>query len=97
MKFRFLRVKVCGVLGYGLNEENGKERERFWNDLDRTVDRVGNRYRLCILGDLNGWIGNRVRAGTIGAFGLLGKNDNGRRVVEFALKGVCVWLTQEWR
>ena len=30
------------------------EKERFWNDMDRTLDRVGNSYRLCILGDLNG-------------------------------------------
>ena len=28
--------------------------ERFWNDMDRTLDSVGNGYRLCILGDLNG-------------------------------------------
>ena len=27
----------------------------FWNYLDRTVDREGNRYRSCMLGDLNGW------------------------------------------
>ena len=29
--------------------------------------RVGNGYRLCILGDLNGWIGDRTRAGITGA------------------------------
>ena len=34
------------VVGYGTNED-GEERERFWNDLDRIVDRVGNWYRLC--------------------------------------------------
>ena len=40
------------------------------NDMDRTLDSVGNRYRLCILGDLNGWIGDRTRAGITGAFGV---------------------------
>ena len=51
--------------------------------MDRTLDRVGNGYRLCILGDLNGWIEDRKRAGITGAFGVPGENDNGRRVVEF--------------
>ena len=42
-------------------------------------------------GDLNGWIGDRTRAGITGAFGVPGENDNGRRVVEFcAEKGLCV-------
>ena len=42
IKFRFSRVKVCVVIGYGHNEGNGEESERFWNDLDKAVDRVGN-------------------------------------------------------
>ena len=51
--------------------------------MDRILDRVGYRYRLCILGDLKGWMGDRTRAGITGAFGIPGENDNGRRVVEF--------------
>ena len=35
---------------------------------------------------LNGWVGDRVMVGISDAFGVLGKNDNGRRV-----KGCCVW------
>ena len=27
-------------------------RERFWNELNKVVDRVGNGYRLCLMGDL---------------------------------------------
>ena len=27
---------------------------------DRNMDNIGNGYRLCVLGDLNGWIGDRV-------------------------------------
>ena len=53
------------MLGHNPNEENGEERERFWNN----VERVGNGYRLCMLGDLNGWIGDRVRIDITGAFG----------------------------
>ena len=74
------------VVGYGPNEGSGEQRERFWNDLDRNVDRVGNGYRLCVMGDLNGWIGDGVRAGInciSCAFGVPGENNNGRRAVEF--------------
>ena len=53
-KFKFSRVKVCVVVGYGPNEGDVEERNRFWNDMERILDRVGNRYRLCILGGLNG-------------------------------------------
>ena len=77
-------------------------------EIDRTLDSVGNGYRLCILGDLNGWIVGRTRAGIIGAFGVPGENDNGRREVEFcAERGLCVGNTyfkhrfcisiQEWQ
>ena len=61
------------------------------NDMDRILDRVGNSHRLCILGNLNGWIGDRTRTGITGTFGVPGDNDNGRRVVEFcAERGMCV-------
>ena len=44
-----------------------------------------------MLGDLNGWIGDRVKASITGAFGIPGKNNNGRRVVEFCAEmGLCM-------
>ena len=59
--------------------------------MDRILDRVSNGYRLCNIGNLNGWIGDRVRTGITGAFGIPGDNDNDRRVVEFwAERVVCV-------
>ena len=62
--------------------------------MNRVLDRVCNGYILCILVDLNGWIGYRVRASISGAFGVPGENDNGRRVVEFcAERGLCVGNT----
>ena len=62
--------------------------------MDRTLDSVGNGYRLCILGDLNGWTGDRTRASITGVFGVPEENDNGRRVVEFrAERGLCVGNT----
>ena len=71
------------VVGYGPNEGNGKERERFWNNLDKIVDRIGNGYRLRILGDLNGWIGDRMRVGITGAVGVPGENADARIGVRF--------------
>ena len=62
------------MVGYSPNEGDGKERDRFWNDMDRTLDSVENGYRLRILGYLNGWIGDRVRASITGAFGVPGDN-----------------------
>ena len=82
------------VAGYGPSEGDGEERDRFWNDKNRTLDSVLNRYRMCILRDLNGWIGDRTRAGIIGAFKVPRENDNGRRVVEFCTeRGLCVGNT----
>ena len=83
IKLKLSRVKVCVVVGYGPSEGGDEERNRFLNDMDRILDRVGNGFRLCVLGDLNGLIGDKTRAGITGAFGVPGENDNGRRVVEF--------------
>ena len=47
------------------------------------MDRVGNGYRLCVL---NGWVGDKVTAGITDLFGVIGENDNGRRV-EWRLLG----------
>ena len=48
---RLLRIKLvfCVEVKYGRSEGDGEERERFGNDLDRIVNRVGNWYRLCKL------------------------------------------------
>ena len=82
IKFNFLRVKVC------------EERDRFGNDMGRSLDTVGNVYRLYILGDLNGWIGDRTIPGLIGAFGVPGENDSGRRVMEICSeRGMCAGNT----
>ena len=44
---------------------------------------------MCIVGVLNGWIRDRMRAGITGTFGVPRENDN--RVVEFyAERRLCV-------
>ena len=62
------------MVGYSTNEGTGEEREMFWNDMERTMDTLGNGYRLCKLEDLNRWIGDRVRPSINGTFGVPGKN-----------------------
>ena len=63
-------------------------------NMERTLDSIGNRYRLLILGDVNGWIGDRTRAGITNAFGVPGENGNGRRKVEFCEeRELCVGST----
>ena len=71
-------VKVCVAVGCDPSEGDGEKRDRFWNDMDRILDRVRNGYILCILGELNGWIEDKTRAGIIGAFGIQGENDNSK-------------------
>ena len=76
---------MCG------GEGDGGESQILWNDLDRIVYILSNGYRLCVLVDLNGWVGDRIRVDLKGAFGVLGENDNERRVVKFCAKrGLCV-------
>ena len=60
IKFKVSMVKFCVVVVYGPSEGDVEERDRFWNDMDRILDRVWNGYRLCILGDLNGRIEERM-------------------------------------
>ena len=44
-----------------------------------------------MLGDLNGWIGDRVRASITCAFGVPGGNHNERKVMEFCVeRDLCV-------
>ena len=41
--------------------------------------------------DLNEWVGDRLRVGLTGEFGVPGKNDNGRRAIDFCAKrGLCL-------
>ena len=37
IKFKFSRVIFCVAVGYGLNEGDGEERDRFWNDMYKTL------------------------------------------------------------
>ena len=58
VKFKFARVKVCGVsvwLPLNIMMKKGRGHGMTWIEFDMGID--------CVMGDLNGWIGNRVREG----------------------------------
>ena len=56
------------------------------------MDRVGKGYKLCMMGNMNGWIGKSVRDGITGAFEVPGENDNGRRGMEFCAEKWFAWV-----
>ena len=73
-----------------MNEGICEERETFWNDMDR----VGNKYRSCMLGDLNGWIGDRVRAQVqLVLLEFQERMKMGEEWWSSVLKGGCLWIT----
>ena len=80
------------VAAYGPSEgSDDDECRKFWNDMNDTLERVSRGFRIIVLGDLNGWIGDQKRDGITGGFGVEGENENGRRVIDFcAEKGMCV-------
>lgn len=57
------------------------------------VDAIGNMYHLMVIGDLNGWIGNRMKAGGIGAFGVDEIIKMTKGLCAFVLRGRCVLQT----
>ena len=80
INFKFSRVKLCIVVVYDPTEKNIEEKEKLWSDLERVVDRLDTEYRLYLLGDLNGWVRDRMRLSITSVFGVTGENGNGRRV-----------------
>ena len=80
---KFSRAKICAVVVYGPTEKDVEGRERFWNNLNRVLDRLGNGYILCVVGNLNGCVGDRLRTGIIGGLGIQTENDTGSTVVDF--------------
>ena len=52
--------------------------KRFFNDLDKAVDKVDNGYEVFLLENLNKLIGDRVKASITVAFGVPEESDNER-------------------
>ena len=66
VEFKFSRVKVCVVAVYGHSEgdlDSGMTWTGLWIQEIMGIDG-------CVMGDLNGWVGYRVRVHIHGAFGV---------------------------
>ena len=61
------------------------------------MNRVGNKYRLCVIGYLNGWVGNRVRVKIIAAYGFEGKRINEGDWLTSVLKESCAYVISSTR
>ena len=86
VKFRFSKVKVCVMVSVP-PEEEAEKKEKFWNEVDRVVDRVGNGHRLYVLGD-------GLRADLTDGFEVPGEKDNGKRLNDLRVEsGLCVGNT----
>ena len=49
INFKISKFKVCVMIAL-------PREVRFWNDLDKALDRVGNGYRLCVMVDQPEWM-----------------------------------------
>ena len=71
-----------------------KKGRLFWNDLEKVVDRVVNRDRLCVLRYLNGWVRDSLRTCITHEFAVQEENYNGRKVTDFCSeRGLCMGNT----
>ena len=61
------------------------------------MDRIGNGYRVFVLDDVNGWVGDRVRVNITGAFRVTGKIIMEEKSLISVLKGGCAWVTHASR
>ena len=55
---KYERINICIVAAYGVINRYDKERKGFWSYL---VNRVGNGYILCMMGNLNIYVVEIVR------------------------------------
>ena len=89
----FQGLKNVVVVVYGTTKGDVGERD-FGMICTGLWIKVGNGYILCILEDMSGFVGGKVRLGITGGFGILEENDNGMRVIDFCSeRGLCVGNT----
>ncbi|KAI5715325.1 hypothetical protein M8J77_014185 [Diaphorina citri] len=65
-----------------------EEKDTFWNELKQEIDSIPREERVIIGGDLNGHVGrkgNETRGRVHGGWSVGVENEEGRRIVDFAL------------
>ena len=81
MKVAGEKVVIVGVYAPGM-ERSENEREAFWETFNECLSGFGENERVIVLGDMNAKVGDRVREGVLGKYGVPGVNENGERLVE---------------
>lgn len=77
-------LKLAVIAAYApTNAANDDEKDRFYNDLDVSINKVPKSDFLAVCGDFNAKIGPRVNGEEpfVGCFGVGDRNDNGERLV----------------
>uniref|UniRef100_A0A0L8ICS8 Endonuclease/exonuclease/phosphatase domain-containing protein n=1 Tax=Octopus bimaculoides TaxID=37653 RepID=A0A0L8ICS8_OCTBM len=77
----------CFFSTYGL--ESGRieeEVEEFWRELIECGDRVGKIGYVVLLGDLNARVENEEIENVVGKYGVFGRNESGRRLLEMCME-----------
>ncbi|XP_044761629.1 uncharacterized protein LOC123318912 [Coccinella septempunctata] len=59
------KITVLGVYGVS-NDTNRDEKEKFFDELNQEIAKIGNNRELIIMGDLNGRTGRRIGSEIIG-------------------------------
>ena len=79
-------IKYAWVCVYApVNKRSGKgraEMEKFWNDLNECLKKIGKGRRVVLLGDMNGRVGNNEIGSVVGKWGVDGVNENGEYLVD---------------
>ncbi|XP_076058238.1 uncharacterized protein LOC143035269 [Oratosquilla oratoria] len=88
LKTKYCSLDITQVYApqQGLNLE---EKERFYEELQDTIDRMPNRDNSLIIGDLNGYVGLRRenrRSGKGGGFSIGDISKDGNRIIDFCVR-----------
>lgn len=75
------KTTVIGV--YGPNDDSDQEtKDKFWRDLENTLDETKRHQEVVIIGDLNARVGSRQNDAVVGRFGEVVVNNSGQRLIE---------------
>ena len=90
--FKIGGLKLAVVAAYApCDNREDAVKDEFWGMLDTLLGTLGDTYKVFVLGDMNGKVGNRVVNDVIGCQGVPGENDNGNRMKELCQEnGLCI-------
>ena len=63
-------------------ERPEEERDNFWEELKGCIEVCEDRRKVVIIGDINARVDDSEVEGVVGKSGVLGANENGRKLIE---------------